>query len=236
MKYIFIAMVFIALFQIANAQVVINEIAWMGSNNGGTTNQNANDEWIELHNSGTENVDLSGWFLNADDGSPSIILEGVINVGEFFLLERSDDNSVSSVSADLIYTGVLSNSGEILRIKDEEGVIIDIVDGTEYWQNIGGNNETKETAQRVQGSWITALSTPKALNINSQSSDSENSEQNEENSQSENQNNLNTESQGSSFFVEPQIFANAGKDRITTVGADALFEGKICGSTKNELP
>lgn len=234
MKYIVISLMFFCPFTSANAQVVINEIAWMGSNNDGTSTQNANDEWIELYNNGDEAVDLSGWSLDADDGSPSIALEGVINAGEFFLLERSDDDSVPSIIADLIYVGALSNSGEILRIKNNEGAIIDTVDGTENWQNIGGDNETKDTAQRISGGWITALPTPKSANINSASSKNENSKPNEENFEPSSSGPPSTP-QGSSFSVEPQIFADAGEDRNVAVGADTLFEGRSFGLKKEPL-
>lgn len=232
MKYIIVLIMFFVSFATVNAQVVINEIAWMGSDNGGTAGQNANDEWIELYNNGNEAVDLSEWSLNADDGSPSIALEGMINAGEFFLLERSDDNSVPSVIADLIYTGALSNSGETLRIKDNGGVVIDTIDGTEGWQSIGGNNETKETAQRVSSGWITTSPTPGSSNESSGGG---------QESQSGGGSSESTPSgsppapKGSSFPVEQRIFANAGKDKTVIVGADSLFEGKSLGLKKEPL-
>ncbi len=107
---------------LAFANVVINEIAWMGSNNGGTATENANDEWIELYNNGSSEINLEGWILVAADGAPNIILSNAANkiipAGGFFLLERTDDNSVPSITADLIYTGSLSNDGEKLILKD----------------------------------------------------------------------------------------------------------------------
>lgn len=236
MKYIICAVfIFFILLNIANAQVVISEIAWMGSNNGGTSGQDANDEWIELYNSDSKEIDLLGWVLIADDESPSITLEGIIDGGGYFLLERSDDNSVPSVSANLFYTGALSNSGEILTIKNSEGVVIDTVNGIEGWQNIGGNNETKETAQLISGVWITALPTPGKANFDN-SSENENTVENNSENQNENSQNQSVETGGSSsFFVEPQIFADAGDNRSVIVGADSLFEGKAFGLLKKPL-
>ena len=46
--------------------ILINEIAWMGTENSGT------DEWIELYNSTDSEVNLTGWRLEAVDGSPKI--------------------------------------------------------------------------------------------------------------------------------------------------------------------
>ena len=39
------------------ASVFINEVAWMG------TTASASDEWIELYNAGSTDVDISGWTL-----------------------------------------------------------------------------------------------------------------------------------------------------------------------------
>ena len=50
----------------AEAAVVINEIAWMG------TVSSANDEWLELYNDGTEEVSLDGWIIVSQGGTPFI--------------------------------------------------------------------------------------------------------------------------------------------------------------------
>ncbi|MBP9771662.1 MAG: lamin tail domain-containing protein [Candidatus Pacebacteria bacterium] len=139
--------------------VVINEIAWMG------TAVSASDEWIELTNDGAESVSLSGWKLIADDGAPSISLSGSIASGGLYLLERTDDMSVPGVSADKIYSGDLGNVGETLRLLDVDGVVVDMVSGGSNWENIGGNNTTKDTPQRqADATWITGIPTPKAIN------------------------------------------------------------------------
>jgi hypothetical protein len=118
--------------------VAINEIAWMGRL------ADANDEWIELHNNTGAPINLAGWTLIAADGTPNITLTGTIPAGGYFLLERTDDNSVPGVAADLIYTGALGNAGEILTLRDATSAIQDSVDA---WY--AGNNTTKATMQRV---------------------------------------------------------------------------------------
>ncbi len=97
----------------------INEIAWSG------TRGHYNDEWIELLNTGYEPVDLSGWELIATDGRPKISLEGVIAPWGFFLLERTDDTTIANITADQIYTGSLSNSGETLHLFGPHGELVD---------------------------------------------------------------------------------------------------------------
>ena len=136
------------------AQVRINEVAWMGDS------VSSSHEWIELFSN--NDVSLEGWSLSALDGSPSIALSGSIS-GGYFLLERTSDESVVGVAADQIYTGALSNSGEILVLKDANGTEVDRVDGSDGW-SIGGDNSTKETLQWNGGSWSTAIATPRKQN------------------------------------------------------------------------
>ncbi|MBL7053285.1 MAG: DUF2341 domain-containing protein [Candidatus Portnoybacteria bacterium] len=121
--------------------VVISEIAWMG------TQSDYNDEWIELYNNTNKTVDISGWTLIADDNSPSILLDGEITTNEYFILERTDDNVLSNIKADKIYSGALNNSGEKLLLKDGNANIIDEVDFSNIWPE--GNNETKATMERT---------------------------------------------------------------------------------------
>ena len=86
--------------QASPLDVVVSEIAWMG------TTTSYNDEWIELYNTTTSPITLTGWTLSAADGSPGISLSGVIPAKGYFLLERGDDDeSVPGVPADLFYGG-----------------------------------------------------------------------------------------------------------------------------------
>lgn len=125
--------------------VVINEIAWMG------TASSTSDEWIELYNTGESAVDLSGWILEVLGGGPKINLSGVISAGGYFLLERTDDESVPAVAADLIYRGALKNSGEILELKNNTGEVIDRIEAAASWP--AGDNTEKLTMERCADGW-----------------------------------------------------------------------------------
>ncbi|MCH4827099.1 phospholipase D-like domain-containing protein [Planococcus halocryophilus] len=118
--------------------VAINEVAWMG------TSYSYNSEWIELHNTTNLAVDINGWTLRATDSSPEISLSGSIAAGGYYLLERTNDNTVAGVAADLIYTGALDNGGEILELRDSSGVLIDSADA---WY--AGDNTAKATMERA---------------------------------------------------------------------------------------
>ncbi|MCP4420714.1 MAG: lamin tail domain-containing protein, partial [Chloroflexi bacterium] len=121
--------------------VVISEVAWMG------TAVSANDEWLELYNNMGSSVDLTGWTLNAADGTPSIGLSGSIPANSYFLLERTDDSTVPGVSADLLYTGALVNDGEDLVLRDGAAAVVDRVDSSGGW--FSGHNAGRVPMVRV---------------------------------------------------------------------------------------
>ncbi len=116
-------------------KLIINEIAWAG------TVASSDDEWIELYNPGSSSVDLTGWRLIAVDGSPDITLSGILAANDYYLLERGSDNAVQGNFADLVFTGDLGDTGEILRLRAPDGTIVDTA-------NIGG------------GSWYAGSSLP----------------------------------------------------------------------------
>jgi hypothetical protein len=102
----------------APARILISEIAWAG------TAASSNDEWIELWNPGPGAVDLDGWVLT-DNGDIRIHLYGTIDGGDYYLLERTDDTTVRDITADILYAGSLSNSGESLFLSDSSGRLVD---------------------------------------------------------------------------------------------------------------
>jgi len=126
-----------------NLAVVINELAWMG------TTVSANDEWLELYNNTGVDIDLTNWTIIAQDGTPNIILAETktIKAHDYFLLERTSDDSVLGIMADQIYVGALGNSGEVLELRDSSNNLIDSLDASLGWP--AGNNDEKKTMERI---------------------------------------------------------------------------------------
>ncbi|MFH0873372.1 MAG: lamin tail domain-containing protein, partial [Candidatus Komeilibacteria bacterium] len=136
-------------------RVLINEVAWMGTSN------SSNDEWIELKNVWGIPVKLSGWqFLDKARQIKVIFDEDdIIPAGGYYLLERTDDNSMPDAKADLIYTGALSNADEALYLFDDQCNIEDEVLANPNWPS--GDNILKKPMARLDVlNWYAGVSTP----------------------------------------------------------------------------
>ena len=221
-----LSLVFFILPIAVSANVVINEIAWMGTAN------SASDEWVELYSA--SGADLGGWILKTEDGGMNITLSGIISAGGYFLIERTDDTTVPEVPADFItpFGNGLSNSGEILVLVNASGAVEDRVSASEGWP--AGDNTTKETMQLAPSSiegWITASATPKAENVSS--GDSLGGSISVGGSISEEGDSLPVSSGSGVPYVPPELLpsikAYAGKDRESVAGAEVPFEGKAFG-------
>ena len=130
--------------------LLINEIAWMGGPMG------ANDEWLELKNISGGELDISGWQLLDKEEQIKITFseKTKLSASGFMLLERTDDNSVPGIAADVVYTGALSNIDEGLRLFDNECNLVDEVSASSDWPaGIAGARRTME--RQVNLSWNT---------------------------------------------------------------------------------
>lgn len=146
--------------------VIINEIAWMG------TIHNANDEWIELKNNTNTDIDITNWTLTDKKEQIQVVFgnnneKTTIPANGYYLLERTDDNSVPNIKADAIYTGTLSNNNEGLRLFNSHCQLIDEAIAVTNW--IGGDNSSKKTMERNGNNlgWHTSRNingTPKTKN------------------------------------------------------------------------
>ena len=211
---------------------MINEIAWMGTAN------SASDEWIELYNDGSEGVSLDGWMLGTEDGATNISLTGSLAGGGYYLIERTDDTTVPNVTADMItpFGSGLSNSGEVLLVKNGNGTVIDRVDASSGWP--AGDNTTKETMQRSvpsAGGWVTALATPKAANasIGSNTTTESGTESDSNDQTTPSSGGSSAGGGGDSPYVSPEklprIKTDAGKDTHAAVGEEVQFHAEAWG-------
>lgn len=123
----------------AQPELLINEIAWMG------TEESWADEWIELYNPSDQKINLEEWKLVTKDKNLNIDLQGTIKPNSFFILERTDDETLPEIKADQIYTGSLTNEGQYLKLMKGEQVIQEINDKA-GWR--AGNSDDFKTMER----------------------------------------------------------------------------------------
>ena len=138
--------------------ILINEIAWMGTEN------SSNDEWIELYNISNEDISLENYKLFIDE--KEIKLKGIIKANSFYVLERTDESTLPNIKADLIYTGSIKNTGAKIILKDNKNNVIDEADFINGWTV--GDNKTKQTAERINDLWQTSIKkggSPNEINI-----------------------------------------------------------------------
>jgi hypothetical protein len=113
---------------------------------------------MELLNLTDGDIDLSGWLLT-DGNDLQIQLRGSIPANSFFLLERTDDNTIASMTADQVYTGNLRNTGEELLLLDPSGSIVDSANhGGGPWPC--GDSAARASMERLggedqPGNWMT---------------------------------------------------------------------------------
>lgn len=133
---------------LASAQVVLNEIAWMGTPvEGVEAKQWWRYEWVELFNTGEEDVSLNGWAvqLYGEKLEWTIALSGVIVANDYFVVAASE----KVLESDLSYAnlaGKFANSGHRVVLRNASGNIVEEVDARNGWP--AGDNEEKYTMER----------------------------------------------------------------------------------------
>ncbi|MFB6212903.1 MAG: lamin tail domain-containing protein [Candidatus Magasanikbacteria bacterium] len=189
----------------ANSKLRFSEINWAGST------LSPYDEWIELKNVSSENINLEGYQVLSRDGDIKIRLKGNLLSSEFYLLERTNETSVGNVEADKIYEGGLANSGESLAIFNQNCSVVDFVKGRDGWPAGKAEGSGKTMARFSSGSWKnsdTNTGTPKTENEFSikEKGNSKNKSENSarKNKKSRKQNNDSNRDAGKQEEKEPQ--------------------------------
>ncbi len=112
--------------------VVINEIAWAGTVDDMTGRA---DEWIELYNNTSADINLKNWKLTVTDRDINFTTDTVIAANGYYLMERTDDDAVRNIAADYIFTlqyGI-RNAGERLILINPADETVDEVDCSVGW-------------------------------------------------------------------------------------------------------
>ncbi|MBU1629516.1 lamin tail domain-containing protein [Patescibacteria group bacterium] len=139
----------------ATAQVVIGEVAWAGSS------LSIADEWLELWNTGDEDLPLSGYSLLGAASNPLLLPDdAIISAGKTFLIANyaeDDPKSALNVRPDLVSSALsLSNSSLQIILLDDNGAQISTV-GDGAVPPAGSNANPKSTMVSAADIWITTM-------------------------------------------------------------------------------
>lgn len=224
---VLVAVVVISLPQVVGAAVTINEVAWMGT----SVDNGSYCEWVELANTGTEDVSLSGWTLTTADGGMSVPLSGVITASGFFLIERLTPTAcpdpVPGITADVSSTfgSGLSNTGEILVLTSGTAEV-ERIDASDGWEAvIQGDATQKLTSQRTSSGWTSGTATPRAANNTGGTPTVEEEDDTETAPVVTVGGSSTTSGVGSTGL--PKIYIAAGPNRIVTAHADTPYRAVV---------
>ncbi|MDP2930594.1 MAG: PKD domain-containing protein, partial [bacterium] len=224
LKIFFKTTVFVVLFfipQVVFGSVVMNEIAWMGT-------EVSSNEWIELYNNTNSSIDIGNWsiygadtdkcinFSNADGRITTIVPA----YGYLLYANHKDDikdsNGTGVVDIWDATIGMNNVSPGQLILYDAlncEGNAIDTINQSTKW--LAGNSTIKQTMERITAGWQTSLNpggTPKAP------SSSGAIEEPEEQSTEE------SETSTAPITNNPPL-PDAGNDIIAFIGQEIKFDG-----------
>ena len=136
---VWLILFFLLMFASSVSAVTINEIMYNPPSHLGGSSA----EWIELYNSESFDVNISGWFVA--DPSNHTITEGnlVISASSYLVISKSaffdDFSNYYNASAESKAGFALTNSGEVINIIDSNGTVIDSVTYSSSWGADGNN-------------------------------------------------------------------------------------------------
>lgn len=145
---------------ITHAQVKITEIMY------DPTGSDTKREWVEVYNSGTQDIDLSTWFFYEGNVFHKLVAqkEAILPAGSFAILVDSVAEVIAEYSdyAGLIFDSVfsLNNTGESLSVANPQKEILDTFI---YSAEMGANNNG-QSLQINDGVVVTAGPTFGSLN------------------------------------------------------------------------
>ena len=207
----------------ASAQISITEI--MYDLEGGDSGR----EWIEIYNSSSNSINLSDWkFFENDTNHGLTEVQGgsMFSSGSYAVIAdnattfKSDWGSYSGLLFDSSFS--LSNTGELLSIRNAEGVDVDSVTYNSDWGAAGDGNSLNANGS----SWSPATPTPGggSSSVVLESEVGDDSEQ----STTQSTSNSSGSSSNSDGTSSQRFLTNldAGSDRVMFVGAGEYFEAE----------
>ena len=143
---------FSSVFAVDPLSIVINEIAWMGTEVEGVEPKNWwKYEWIELFNPTNKEINIAGWQIeNAKSKNETLtILAGKIPTKEYFLICRKEIGGCDLIESKLSLHNKYNKNGKLV-LKSKPGDIIDVTpEAVNSKWPAGNNQKPKKTMERI---------------------------------------------------------------------------------------
>ena len=252
-KFIFVlvGVIFFFGFKLASASVIINEIELNPTS----------ERFIELYNSDSSSVDLTGWYIQrktqtgSDFGSlvsKTNFENKTIGANDYFLISR---NSIEN--ADIVLSSLTLTESNTIQIKNSAGEVVDKVGYGDCDGSLAPNPTEGQSIQKNNsGSWIAGSPTPGASNevssggddsdIGNDNTDDTNNTDNADNSNNTENNNTDTNtgtnsSHGTSTTTKakaiknPTIKAKILANNLAFVGQPLEFKSSVLGYSNENI-
>jgi hypothetical protein len=242
MKRIILSLALGILFLTTNfvfAQVSINEVQLLPTEN----------RFIELYNSSNETLDLSNYYLQRKTltgdftslVSKTYFENKSINAGEYFLISRS-----SLSGADIVLSTLTLTDSNSLQLKNAEGNIVNKIgwgDSNDCSGSCPANPaENKSIQKQIDNTWIISSPTPGLVNSSNATNNNENNETENSNTNTTENNSTSSSSSSSSsqekkeiVIKNPTIKVKILTNNLAFVGEPLLIKTNILGYTNEVL-
>ncbi|MEK7106189.1 MAG: lamin tail domain-containing protein, partial [Patescibacteria group bacterium] len=139
-----------------------------------------NREWVEVKNTGSAPLDLSGWFFFSDNTKHALVPQGASSVpaGGYAIIAQNATNfmadwpSFGGLLFDSSWTGFNNEQGEEISLKDPD---LNLVSPVTFTSSQGGVGDG-DSLQNINGSWTSGTPTPGAVNQGGSGGDEEEEE------------------------------------------------------------
>ena len=199
------------------------------------TDTNAGGEWIEIHNTDSQIIDLTQWIFFDNDTNHKITADNSIEVpaGGYAVISSNLEyfkSFFANYSGLLFKTSFSLNDGEPLAIKSNKDAAPS--DSVTYSSDWGAKNDGN-SLQKISGQWKVGAPTPGVANVASSNTSNDNPPT--DTPTGEQSSNTSQTSSTGAGEKPPEMKIEIVANKTVVVGADALLAGKALGADGKPL-
>lgn len=197
----------------------------------------ADIDWVEIYNPDSVDIDITSLKLLVSNSTSN---HGIISYSGSPSISSGEYGVIVNGSVVTNFTSKWGSTGNIFTasftLPNTEGKVEMNggdknlpIDSVLYQGSSGANGDGNSLQKDSSGNWVASLPTPGSGSQQAPPQENTNTPVGENIPQNSPSSSI------SNWPAEPQVFANAGKDKTVIVGAAVLFEGKALGLKKEPL-